>query len=304
MHRKLTTGLAILLFCKSALVFAQLTPERFLSAASQAKDIEFPAEPSSFSFLSSPRLALYKPDGGGPFPAIVLHHQCGGLRNASGSWQNMSMLGWAKEAVARGYVVLLLDSLGPRSVDTVCMGAKGGVNFARGLKDALQAAEHLRRLGFVDKNRVAFAGYSWGAGVGLLASSKKAVAALNQTERFNAIVSFYPPCYIVPPNRTPPYELVLTEIDRPLLVLMAERDNETPPEECVSRLAPLKAAGAPIEWHVYPETTHCWDCENLNGFRKVDGRGISVVYRYSANATKDSAQRMFGFIEKAFASRP
>ena len=304
MCRKLTTWLFILLFCKSALVFAQLTPERYLSAASQAKDIEFPTESSSFSFFSSPRLALYESEGAGPFPASVLHHQCGGLRSANGRWQNMSMLGWAKEAVARGFVVLLLDSLGPRSVDTVCMGATGGVNFARGLKDALQAAAHLRRLDFVDNNRVAFAGYSWGAGVGLLASSKKAVVALNQTERFNAIVSFYPPCYIVPPNRTPSYELVLTEIDRPLLVLMGDRDNETPPEECVSRLAPMKAAGAPIEWHVYPETTHCWDCENLNGSRKVDGRGTSVVYYYSDNTTKDSAQRMFSFIEKAFASRP
>jgi dienelactone hydrolase len=305
MHRKLTAGLLILLCFESAAVFAQLTtPERFLNAASQAKDLEFPTEPSGFSFFSSPRFALYKPEGTGPFPAIVLHHQCGGLRNASGSWQNMSMLGWAKEAVGRGYVALVLDSLGPRGVDTVCMGAKGGVNFARGLKDALQAAEHLRKLSFVDRNRVAFAGYSWGAGVGLLASSKKAVGWLNQAERFNAVVSFYPPCYIVPPNRTPPYELVLTEIDRPLLVLMAERDNETPPEECVSRLAPQRTAGAPIEWHVYPEATHCWDCENLDGFRKTNARGTAVTYRYDKNATKDSAQRMFTFIEKAFVSRP
>ena len=263
MLRVLPAWLFILVFFQSAFAFAQLTPERYLSASRQAKDIEFPTEPSSFSMFGVPRLALYKPDGAGPFPAIVLHHQCGGLSSPNGRWQNISMLGWAKEAVARGYVVILLDSLGPRGVGTVCMGPAGGVNFARGLMDAQQAAAHLRRLDFVDKNRVAFAGFSWGAGVGLLASSKRAMEALNQTERFNAIVSFYPPCYAVPANRTPPYELVLTGIDRPLLVLMGERDNETPPEECVSRLAPLKAAGAPIEWHVYPETTHCWDCENL-----------------------------------------
>ena len=68
----------------------------------------------------------------------------------------MAILGWAKEAVSRGYVALVLDSLGPRRVDTVCYGANGGVNFPRGVRDALQAAEHLRKLPYVDRDRVAF----------------------------------------------------------------------------------------------------------------------------------------------------
>ena len=214
------------------------------------------------------------------------------------------MLNWAKQAVSRGYVVLLLDSLGPRGVDTVCFGPKGGVNFARGLKDALLAATHVRQLDFVDKKRVAFAGYSWSAGVALMASSKQAASALRMTDRYDAVVSFYPPCYLVPANGSPPYTLVLNEIDRPLLVLLAERDNETLPEECVSRLSPQKATGAPIEWHTYPEATHCWDCENLHGRRKVDARGNTIEYLYDKSATTDSAQRMFSFIEKAFGSRP
>ena len=289
----LLVGIAVAL---SSNAFAQLTPERYSAAASQAPDLDLPSEVSSLNFFSSPRMALYRPQGTGPFPAIVLHHQCAGLRKG----QNVPMLNWAKEAVARGYVVLLLDSLTSRGVDTVCYGAKGGVNFARGLKDALQAAEHLRKMNFVDGNRVAFAGYSWGAGVGLLASSKRAVEALGRTDRFHAVVSFYPPCRIIPSNGTPPFDLVVPEIDRPLLVLMGELDNEAPPDECTALLGPVKASGAPIEWQLYPDTTHCWDCEDLNGRRKVDNRGTSVVYRYSKDVTKDSAQRMFTFIEKAF----
>lgn len=249
-------------------------------------------------------MSLFKPDGPGPFPALVLLHQCGGLRNPNGNWQNLSMLNWAKEAVGRGYVVLLLDSLGPRGVDTACFGPKGGVNFARGLKDALLAATHVRQFDFVDRKRVAFAGYSWGAGVALMAGSRRAAAALGMTDRYDAVVSFYPPCYLVPANGSPPYTLVLDQIDRPLLVLLAERDNETPPKECVSRLSPQKTAGAPIEWHTYPEATHCFDCENLNGRRKVDVRGNTVEYLYDKSATADAARRMFSFFEKAFASRP
>ena len=61
---------------------------------------------------------------------------------------------------------------------------------------------------------------------------------------------------------------------------MGERDTETPPAECVPKLEVARTAGAPVEWHVYPEATHCWDCKNLDGFSKTDFRGNQVVYQY------------------------
>jgi len=292
----------LLLGLNSAAVLAQMTAERLLGASSQAQDLEFPAEPSRLSSFSSPRMALYKPEGPGPFPALVLQHQCGGLGNPR--WQNVSMLAWTKEAVARGYVALLIDSLGPRNVDTVCMGPRGGVNFMRGVKDALQAAEHLRKFDFVDKERIAFAGYSWGAMVGVLASSKQWGTTLGPAVRFAAVVSFYPGCFTIRPPTGAVFEIVNTDIDRPLLVLMGEKDNETPPADCVSRLETARAAGAPVEWHVYPGLTHCWDCENLNGFSKVDFRGNQVVYYYDRGATQDSARRMFDFLQRTLNARP
>ncbi len=247
-------------------------------------------------------MALYKPEGPGPFPALVLQHQCSGLGNSR--WQNTSMLAWAKEAVARGYVALLIDSLGPRNVETVCMGPRGGVNFTRGVKDALQAAEHLRKFDFVDKKRIALAGYSWGAMVGVLASSQQWGTTLSPGERFAAVVSFYPGCFTIRPPAGAPYEIVNTDIDRPLLVLMGEKDTETPPADCVPKLETARAAGAPVEWHVYPGLTHCWDCENLNGFSKVDIRGNQVAYYYDRGATQDSARRMFDFLKRTLNAQP
>ena len=85
---------------------------------------------------------------------------------------------------------------------------------------------------------------------------------------------------------------------------MGEVDNETPAEECVAQLSPLKAAGAPVEWHVYPQTTHCWDCKNLDGYSKTDVRGNRVTYRYSKEVTDDSARRAFQFLDKTMGSRP
>lgn len=262
-----------------------------LRASSQAPDLQFSAEPSTFSDVDEPHMGLFKPIGNGPFPGLILFHQCGGL--GVGRRANRSMLQWARESVARGYVVLLMDSLGLRGVDTVCFGPKGGV------KDALQAAEHLRKFDFVAKQRVALAGYSWGAMVGVLSTSKRWSSALAPGERFAAVVSFYPGCFTIRPQAGTPYEIVQPDIDRPLLVLMGEHDNETPAGECVAKLDAARASGAPVQWHVYPETTHCWDCRQLDNFSKIDMRGNRVTYRYSDEVTRDSARRMIKFLAKS-----
>ncbi|MCX7155126.1 MAG: dienelactone hydrolase family protein [Rhodocyclales bacterium] len=273
-----------------------------LAQPAQASDLQFPAEPSALSAVERPRMALLKPEGVGPFPALVLVHQCGGL--GSPRWQNQSMLGWAKDAVARGYVALLVDSLGPRGVDTVCYGPKGGVFFSRGVKDALQAAEHLQKFDFVDRKRIALAGFSWGAMVSVLASSARWSGNAVPTTRFAAAVAFYPGCFTIRPPTAASYEIVQPDIDRPLLVLMGQLDNETPADECAAKLGAAKAAGAPIEWHVYPQATHCWDCSNLDGFSKTDVRGTTVTYRYSVEDTTDSRQRMFQFLDRVMGARP
>jgi dienelactone hydrolase len=286
-------GLVVVFGLNAALVLAQQP---------MAKDLKFPAEAVALSSVEKPQMALFKPEGAGPFPALVLVHQCGGLGTAR--WRNESMLNWAKEAVARGYVVLLIDSLGPRGVDTVCYGPKGGVHFARGVKDALQAAEHLQKFDFVDKKRIALAGYSWGAMVGVLASSARWSGNALPGVRFAAAVSFYPGCFTIRPPTAAAYEIVQSDIDRPLLVLMGQQDTETPAEECVAKLGAAKVSGASVEWHVYPQATHCWDCRNLDGFTKTDVRGNSVTYRYSMDYTTDSLQRMFQFLDRAMPSRP
>ncbi len=133
--------------------------------------------------------------------------------------------------------------------------------------------------------------------IGLMASSERyASGALVNATPFAAVASFYPGCFhIVPPNGRPPFDVLNADIKHPLLVLMGEDDTETPAPECVSKLEALKQTGAPVEWHVYPKTTHCWDCRQIDGLTKTDVRGHRVEYRFSPEATKDGRKRLFEF---------
>ncbi|WP_454620453.1 dienelactone hydrolase family protein [Bradyrhizobium cenepequi] len=265
------------------------SPEAIYRGATLAADLAFPDAPQTDAG-SAPRMLLLKPEGEGPFPGIVMVHQCAGL--------NPAVMASARKAVAAKYAVLVLDSFTQRGVSTVCFGPEAGINFFRGARDALQAAEHLRHQPYVDKDRIALVGFSWGAVVGLLASSPHYVGALRGGPAFAAVASFYPGCFrILPPGR-PPIELVNADISRPLLVLMGGADTETPAAECVEKLATLKKSGAPVEWHVYPDTTHCWDCQQLDGRSKIDVRGNRVEYRFSRAATDDAQRRLFEFLRR------
>jgi len=61
-------------------------------------------------------VTVSKPDGPGPFPAIVIMHDCSGVGPTSSGAPGR----WAREFVARGYVVVIPDSFTSR-------GHAGGV---------------------------------------------------------------------------------------------------------------------------------------------------------------------------------
>ena len=89
---------------------------------------------------------LLKPDGAGPFPAVVMMHDCSGL----GPRSSGAPARWATELVGRGYVVAMPDSFTPRGVpDGVCTaGPPRGVDVTpeRRARDAFATLAHLRAL--------------------------------------------------------------------------------------------------------------------------------------------------------------
>src|SRR5512137_2410451 len=103
---------------------------------------------------------VVRPDGPGPFPAVVILHDCSGLGPRSSGAPGR----WSRELVARGYVVVIPDSFTTRGhPDGVCTDAsprRGEVAPARRVVDAYAALAHARALPFVDGRRVGVMGGS------------------------------------------------------------------------------------------------------------------------------------------------
>ncbi len=259
------------------------------SAAAVAPDLTFPDAVADLSSAAQARMAIYKPAGDGPFPGLVLLPNCSGLRPDD--------VEWARWGVARGYVVFVVDAMTGRRGPVCTPMARS--NTFRGTKDAFQALAHLKKFPFVDGERVGLIGFSWGAMVALKANSPTSADVFGAQDRYAASVGLYPICHLAPSmyNRRP-FDFVRPDHDRPMLVLMGEADNEAPPADCVPRLQALVDRGVAVEWHVYPKTTHCWDCSSMNGLSKVDFRGNRVVYRYDRDVTEDSARRAFEFLDR------
>lgn len=223
---------------------------------------------------------VFKPDGDGPFPAVVLVHTAGGLAN-----EHIKV--HAQNLLAKGYVVLILDSLGPRKVAAVTSRTPQ-VHPPIGVKDAYQGLEFLSKQVFVDKERIYEMGTSWGGFVASALASKGIAQANQATNRFRATAGLYSTCQLGPFD---PYRYVFPDTDRPVLLLLAGDDKELlhrGQQDCFKELDEMKGKGLPIDYHVYEGIGHGWDKKNEARFG----------YIYNEQTTQDAFKRVIEFFEK------
>jgi dienelactone hydrolase len=139
---------------------------------------------------------LLRPDGPGPFPAVVIMHDCSGLGGRSSGAPDR----WARELLPLGYVVLIPDSFTTRGYPGgVCTEPPPGRNTVgppRRVRDAYAALAFLRTLPFVNGQRVGLMGGSHGG------TTTLATLVTQDTESrppapqpgFGAAVALYPGC--------------------------------------------------------------------------------------------------------------
>jgi dienelactone hydrolase len=257
------------------------------TAFAAGPDLGFPAQPEREVILPGRGIIkgarLYAPEGAGPFPAAVISHGCGGLRQSS--------FEWVQRYLAAGYVALVVDHLGPRGRTENC--SSFAVSVTEYAQDAVAAMRHLRSMTFVDGKRIVQMGLSYGGMAGLRAASKNFREKHLGGDRFAAIISVYPWCNDIRGRTYRDHHWnFYDDTDAPLLVLLGADDNDADPRSCIEQAKANAAKGLPVEHHLFPGTTHGFDHSLRAGKPTVYQRGDeTIVYRYNAESV-DAAWRL------------
>lgn len=281
--------LLVFLLC-SEVVLAQFGTPSSLKAESEGASITFPVEPTSLASINTNRASLYKPDGNGPFPAMVLLHNCGGPA--------VHLERWTRAGLENGYVVLIPDSM--RGALSNCK-APPQIPLGLRVRDAFEAVKYLSGLPYVNKAQIVAIGFSQGSHVAEWLTSPSVAAALAppDTPRIAAAVAAYAFCALAPNRARPQGAIVVQDdVDTPLMVLLGGEDKESPPQSCLERLPMLKEKGAPVFWHFYPNATHGWDQQENSGRTKTDWKGERITNYYDEATTLDSVKRSMEFLRQ------
>jgi len=226
---------------------------------------------------------LTKPDGAGPFPAIVLLHSCAGLSDAFKSPTIDSNA--ARLFTSWGYVLLAVDSFATRGITQTCLGGET-IYFSRAA-DAYGAQAFLEQQSFVDPKRIVLLGFSMGGNATLTAIEARDAPLFENEHPFKGGIAFYPNCDV-------------NEVRVPLLILIGELDDWTPAEACRRFVASQsKEASSSIKLVVYPGTYHSFDAPVLQPGRMMYGHWLE----YNPVAAKQAAQEVREFL-RALIGRP
>src|SRR5574337_24541 len=191
---------------------------------------------------------LYRPEGPGPFPALVLLHGCGGVEPLHARWAR-----WLTE---RRYVALVVDSWTPRGIVENCSKDTPDVAPTDRFDDAFGALQYLQSRPFVDPRRIGVIGWSNG---GVFAMATVNGPSLERARRrgvtlptvgFSLGIAVYPGSCC---------SLVRERAVAPLLVLIGEADDWTLAAKCDEMARAMQAKGADVTVKIYPGAYHYFD---------------------------------------------
>ncbi|MCI0679114.1 MAG: S9 family peptidase [Actinobacteria bacterium] len=229
------------------------------------RDVVFP----SFDGLEIHGLLYRPPDRTGPAPAVVYPH--GGPTSAyTDSWDPH-----AQYFVDKGYVWLAINYRGSTGYGRVFERANHGVWGVDDTRDCLAAYDYLVSTGWVDPDRVAIFGASYGSYMALCA------LAFDPEHRYACGVAKYGDSDIAiswatgdrvgredlermmgtPAESPREYRAgsplwSVAEIERPLLVAHGEQDRRVGPEESQQLVDELRRLGKRFEYVTYPTEAH------------------------------------------------
>ena len=214
----------------------------------------------------TPPIPVYvaRPQGNGPFPAVLLLHGCGGF-------DGYLAVG-ADRLAARGYVGVALDALAPHNMQTACNGNSDGDEASA----ARATLAWLRTQPYVAADRLGVVGFSMGADAALtLIDTRGAVPPAG----LRAAAIYYPSCE----DRD---GLVAV----PLAIFDGSADTVAPAAPCAAMVGKDTAAGKNETITTYPGATHGFDVP------APDRMCYGQLIHYDAAAAADAAQKVLAFL--------
>jgi dienelactone hydrolase len=226
----------------AAPVAAEVAP----SAASQQVDI-----PQANGVLHA---QLFKPEGNGPFPAVIALHGCGGLGGHSEPVLPRYR-DWAEQLLKQGKAVLLPDSYGSRELGPQCRVKERRILARRErVADIMASRQWLMQQPWAAHDRISLMGWANGASA-LLWAVRPQLSSRNAEPDFRSAIAFYPDCRIS--------SGLGWSARVPTLLLIGAKDDISSPAACRQMIDGARGRSALTRIEVYPGAYHDFDRANL-----------------------------------------
>lgn len=232
--------------CKT-LLFALAGIALWAAAAGASERVEIPDGNLTLQAM------LFRPQGDGPFKAVVALHDCGGLTRRPATTLHL-YTEWANHLVADGFVVLFPDSFASRGLGSQCRERQRKVRASRErVSDANAARRWLQTQSYVRADRISLLGWSNGA-IATLWAVRPTAAPHDGSADFRSAVAFYPGCRRL---RETAWSARV-----PTLILIGSADDWTPASTCQQMVAGARGRSARAQIIVYPGAPHEFDRAN------------------------------------------
>ncbi|MFZ5690394.1 MAG: dienelactone hydrolase family protein [Pseudomonadota bacterium] len=197
---------------------------------------------------------LFRPDGAGPFPAVVALHSCDGLRDKSATLLK-PVLDWGQILTSAGFVVIFPDSYASRGLSQQCSVYPPKIRPDRErLADARATRDWLQQQDFVRKDRISLIGWHNG-GIAALWAVRPNLEPSDDRPDFRSAVVFYPGCRRLGDTAWS------TRI--PTLILIGALDNWTPAKHCEDMAKNARGRSAQVSIVKYKNAHHAFDHDGV-----------------------------------------
>ena len=244
---------------------------------------------------------IYKPDGKGPFEAVVMLHGAGGIFPYQ--------LDWARQLRDEGYAVLFVDSYCKRkhlcehdSPDNDPKRSKAvnkwkKITPLQRTADAFGAFEYLAQQNFIKKDKISLMGFSWGATAGMMTIGPRIKRMFSPTQGgFYSLVAMYSNSKYWTQMRDMPSTAKDMKVTTPTIMLAGKKDEGESIDVYKELQQVAKKNNFPLKVVLYPASYRKFDEKREK--HSVTVNNVTLTKGYNKDAHEDSIKQVFSFLSK------